>query len=291
MEIQTFENLKREKILIAGSAGQLGKAFQYELAQRNINFFAPDEKDCNITQFDSIAKTIDSLEPSIVINCAAYNAVDDAETNQEIADLVNHMSVKNMADICKTRNCRIVHYGTDYVFNGKKEDLYRETDKPDPLNVYGKSKAAGEQVVLDSGCKSLVLRTSWVYGDGTQNFIYKLLGWSEKNRILKISSDEASVPTSVKEMVKATLTLLEKNESGLFHLTNSNYCSRYEWCRFVMETLDRDNVIIPVPMSVFKTAAKRASFTAMSNEKIQSVLGYKIPDWRTSVKEYLLSRA
>lgn len=291
MKIQTFENLKREKILIAGSAGQLGKAFKNELAQRNINFVAPDEKDCNITQFESVAKIIDSLEPSIVINCAAYNAVDDAETNQEIADLVNHKSVKNMAYICKTRNCRIVHYGTDYVFNGKKEDLYKETDEPDPLNIYGKSKAAGEQAVLDSGCKSLVLRTSWVYGDGTQNFICKLLGWSEKNRILKISSDEASVPTSVKEMVKATLTLLEKNESGLFHLTNSNYCSRYEWCRFVMETLDKENVIIPVPMSFFKTAAKRASFTAMSNEKIQSVLGYKIPDWRISVKEYLLNRA
>jgi dTDP-4-dehydrorhamnose reductase len=291
MEIKTFDNLKQEKILIAGSAGQLGKAFKSELAQRNIIFFAPDEKDCNITQSDSIEKIIDSFEPSIVINCAAYNAVDDAESNQEIADLVNHKADKNMADSCKKRNCRIVHYGTDYVFNGKKEDLYKETDEPDPLNVYGKSKAAGELAVLDSGCKSLVLRTSWVYGDGTQNFIYKLLGWSEKNRILKISSDEASVPTSVKEMVKATLTLLEKNESGLFHLTNSNYCSRYEWCRFVIEVLGKNNIVIPVPMSYFKTAAKRASFTAMSNEKIQSVLGYDIPDWRTSVKEYLSSRA
>lgn len=289
MEIKKLEKLEQEKILITGSSGQLGKAFQKELAERNISYFAPEEKECNITLFDSIAKTIDTLEPSVVINCAAYNAVDDAESNPVIADLVNHMSVKNMADICKTRNCRFVHYGTDYVFNGNKGDLYNETDDPDPLNVYGKSKAAGELAALNSGCNSLVLRTSWVYGDGTQNFIHKLLGWAEKNRVLKISSDEASVPTSVKEMVKATLILLEKDVSGLFHLTNSNYCSRYEWCRYVLEVLGKDNVVIPVPMSVFKTAAKRASFTAMSNRKIQSVIGYEIPDWRTSVREHLLT--
>jgi dTDP-4-dehydrorhamnose reductase len=283
------KSLHETSILIIGSNGQLGKAFQKELSKENVKYFAPDENKCNITNFNEISETLDSLGPDIVINCAAYNAVDDAESNEEIADLVNHRSVKHLADICNKNNSLLIHYGTDYVFDGNKGDLYVESDSPNPLNIYGKSKFAGEQAVLCSGCKSLVLRPSWVYGDGKQNFVYKLLGWAEKNKILKISSDEASIPTSTDEIVKVTLMLIKKDITGLFHLTNSNYCSRYEWCRFVLETLKKDTIVIPVPMSHFKTQAKRPAFTAMSNNEIVEMTGYDIPHWKTSLKEYLLN--
>jgi dTDP-4-dehydrorhamnose reductase len=281
--------LQNANVLIIGSNGQLGRAFQKELSIRGIKFNAPDEKDCNITQFDKMNRILDSLKPDIVINCAAYNAVDDAETNEDLADLINHKAVKNIAEICKKNNSFFIHYGTDYVFDGNKDDLYVEDDTPNPLNVYGKSKSAGENSVLDSGCTSLVLRPSWVYGDGTQNFIYKLLGWASKNKVLKISSDEASVPTSTEEIVKATLTAIDKNVTGLFHLTNSDYCSRYELSRFVLEVLNKSNIVIPVSMSSFKTKAKRPSFTVMSNAKISQAIGYEIPHWKTSLRKYLLS--
>jgi dTDP-4-dehydrorhamnose reductase len=135
---------------------------------------------------------------------------------------------------------------------------------------------------------SLVLRLSWAYGDGNQNFIYKLKDWASKNHILKISNDEVSIPTNTYDIVKATLDLIKIKATGLFHLTNSNYCSRYEWARFVLDTLNLDNIIIPVPMSNFQSLAQRPLFSPMLNDKICSILNYKLPDWRTSTQKYII---
>lgn len=289
MGTEKNRDLMNTKFLILGANGQLGKAFKKELSARGINCSAPDEKDCNITQFDEMKRMIDSCAPDVVINCAAYNAVDDAENKKDLADLINHQAVKNVAEICAANGSLFVHYGTDYVFDGNKGDFYLESDTPNPLNVYGATKLAGERAVLDTSGDSLVLRLSWVYGEGTQNFIHKLLGWASKNRILRISSDEVSIPTNTHVVVLKTLELIEMKITGLFHLTNSDYCSRYEWCRFVLETLNLDNIVIPVPMSTFSTPARRPAFAPMSNQNVRKILNEPIPHWKASMKEYLLN--
>lgn len=276
-----------DRFLILGANGQLGKEFKKQLTARRLHVVAPDESECNITDFDAIVKTIEGIAPTHIINCAAFNAVDDAEAKSDLAHLINSKAVKNLARICKRNGIFFVHYSSDYVFDGRKDDLYTEDDTPNPLNVYGKSKLGGEIGVRENLDKFLVFRTSWVFGDGTQNFIHKLLGWASKNRVLKLTSDEVSVPTSTHDLVAVTLLALQKKLTGIYHLTNSGYASRYEWGRFVLQLLEKDNLVIPVPMAAFQTAAQRPGFSAMSNQHISESLGVQIPDWKEAVSRYL----
>ncbi|NQZ78913.1 MAG: dTDP-4-dehydrorhamnose reductase [Ekhidna sp.] len=281
--------MHNQKMLILGANGQLGREFQSSLSERKIEFIAPNESDCDITQLDHLKRYIEQTEPATIINCAAYNAVDDAEKDNSLAFLINHKAVENLARICEENGASLVHYSSDYVFDGKKGDLYTENDSPNPLNEYGKSKLAGEDAVLSNLTSGLVLRLSWVYGPGTQNFLHKLKNWASNNPILKISSDEASVPTSTQDIVTATLALLENQRTGLFHVTNSGYCSRYEWARFALDQLGLSNTIIPVAMSNFQSPAERPLFSAMSNENVSKIIAQQIPDWKESTERFLKS--
>lgn len=276
------------RYLILGANGQLGKQFTRDLLVRNISFAAPEEKDCDITSVDVLSRCIDSVKPTVVINCAAYNAVDLAENQPESAMLINTTAPGSIARHCADRKIFFVHYSTDYVFDGTKGNVYSEVDLPNPLNVYGLSKRKGEEAVLSADGNSLVLRTSWVFGSGTQNFIHKMMQWSQKSNVLKLTADEVSVPTCTIDLVDLTLRAIDKGLSGLYHLTNSDYASRYEWGRYVAKKLSLSSTIIPVPMSMFPSPAKRPLFSAMSNKKLQSDLGIEIPDWREAVDRFLL---
>ena len=276
------------KYLILGANGQLGKQFAKDLHARNESVIAPDEKDCDITSIDILSQFIDSVKPTVIINCAAYNAVDLAEQQSDIATLINTTAVKNIATLCNEMKIFFVHYSSDYVFDGTKGNLYNENDVPNPLNVYGKSKRAGEEAVLSLGSKYLLFRTSWVFGNGTQNFIHKMLQWSQKNPVLKLTADEVSVPTSTIDLVDITLQSIDKELTGLYHLTNSDYASRYEWGRYIAKQLSLKSTIIPVPMSAFPSPAQRPLFSAMSNEQLQKDLGFTIPDWRDAIQRFLI---
>lgn len=277
----------KNKFLILGANGQLGKQFAKDLAARNENVAAPDEKDCDITSIDTLSRFIDSIKPTVVINCAAYNAVDLAEQQSVTAYLINTTAVKNIAMLCEEKGIFFVHYSSDYVFDGTKGNLYTENDTPNPLNTYGKSKRAGEEAVLSSCKNFLLFRTSWVFGNGTQNFIHKMLQWSQKNPVLKLTADEVSVPTSTIDLVDITLKSINNGLKGLYHLTNSDYASRYEWGRYVAKKLSLQSTIIPVPMSAFPNPAQRPLFSAMSNRKLQNDLGFAIPDWRNAVDRFI----
>ncbi len=280
--------MSRYTFLILGAEGQLGKAFKRYLATHDIAFSAPREKDCDITDAYNLEKIVERVSPTVIINCAAYNAVDDAEGEKELAYMINCTAIEKLIEICNLHQIKLIHYSTDYVFDGTKEDLYTEEDKTAPLNVYGQSKLAGEQIVIEKAHDSIVFRTSWVFGDGTQNFIYKLRQWVKRNKVLKISCDEVSVPTFVDDIVHVTLKAINKNLGGLFHLTNTGYASRYEWARYVINTLDMVHTIIPVPMNTFPCKARRPLFVPMSNENLSKELGIDIPYWNNSVKRYLL---
>lgn len=273
--------------LILGANGQLGKQFSKTLAGQKKNVVAPDEKDCDITIRDSIARIIDTAMPSVVINCAAYNAVDLAEQQPEAAYLINAEAVKNIAALCREKSILLIHYSTDYVFDGRKGHPYVEHDPPNPLNNYGKSKLAGEEAVQTSAGKFLLFRTSWVFGNGTQNFVYKLLQWSKNNSVLKLTNDEISVPTSTLDLVHFTLYAIEKNLTGLYHLTNSGYASRYEWGKYLAEKLALRSSIVPASLNDFPSPAKRPAFSAMLNEKLAQEIGIPIPHWRNAVDRFL----
>ena len=274
------------KILILGSAGQLAREFVKKLDSQEVDYEAPAEEISSIVDFKAINRLLDDMQPSTVINCAAYNAVDAAEEDPETAYLVNGQAVENLARECEKRGIFLVHFGSDYIFDGTKGDLYTEDDVPNPLNVYGKSKLAGELAVREIMTRYLVFRLSWVIGPGTQNFLYKLSGWAEKNSTLKISSDEISVPTFTDNIVNVTLLALEKGLEGLYHLTNSGHASRFELAEYYLKRQKRENSVLPVPMSTFETVAQRPLFSAMSNQRIQKELGITIPTWQEGVDKF-----
>ncbi len=275
------------KYIITGSSGQLAKAFIKKFTESNIDFIAPSEQELDITNKEKISSIFSQYHPDVVINCAAYNNVETAQQDNTKAFLINKTSVTNLVDETKKHNAKFVHFGTDYVFDGEKNDLYIETDKTNPLNEYGKSKLAGEQEALKYD-NSLVCRLSWVIGEGQQNFLFKLSGWLKNNKTVKVSSDEISVPCFSFDIADTTMKALDNNLSGLFHLTNSGKCSRYELAKEFVKLNNFDNEIVPVPMASFNSKVQRPLFTAMSNEKISKELNITIPDWKKSLKKLVI---
>jgi len=274
------------KVLILGASGQLGLEFKETLSQKSIPFAAPGEEEADITNQEAMERLIAREKPGVVVNCAAYNAVDDAESRPEIAYRVNAEAVGTLAGICRRHGAFLVHYSSDYVFDGKKEGLYTEDDAPNPLNVYGKSKLAGEEAVKSATGDYLVFRLSWVIGKGKQNFLYKLSRWMENNPVLRISADETSVPTFADDIVRITLMSLEKGLAGLYHLVSSDYASRYELARYFINKLGKTNLVIPVAIGSFQMPAPRPAFSAMSNRKLSEALGIQIPRWQEGVDRY-----
>ena len=278
------------KVVITGANGQLGLAFGQEFIRKGIPFWGTDLETCDIASREQVEQMLDAHRPSVLINCAAYNLVDEAENNRTAAFEVNIDAVKILAQACQARGIKFVHYSSDYVFDGKKGGLYTEEDATNPLNVYGLSKYEGEAAARAIIADHLVLRTSWVYGEGKQNFLYKVFQWAQKSGEIKVSVDEVSVPTYVEDIVFGTLKALEKGMTGLYHLTSSGYASRYEWAKFFVKTASLATQVIPVPISFFSLKAVRPSFSAMSNQKISKELSIKIPSWQEGVEKYVQFR-
>jgi dTDP-4-dehydrorhamnose reductase len=277
------------RYLITGKNGQLAQAFIKRFKEQSIEFCAPDEVRLDITDINAVIDATQTYKPDTIINCAAYNLVDKAEHEKERVFSVNATGPKNLAHAADRHKAKLVHFGSDYVFDGGKEnDLYVEEDPVNPLNEYGKSKLLGEQYVVTETDNSLVLRLSWVFGMGKQNFIHKLLEWTKNNEFLKIACDEFSVPTYTDMVVDVTLKALDQGLAGLYHLTNSGFCSRYEWAKVILRAVGENKFIRPVTMETFNLPAKRPKYSAMSNRKLTDRLNINIPDWEESVKKYLL---
>lgn len=274
------------KVVITGANGQLGLAFQQEFTRKGVAFWGTDLATCNIARREQVEQMLDAQKPSVLINCAAYNLVDEAENDRTKAFEVNTEAVLILAQACHVRGIKFVHYSTDYVFDGKKGSLYTEEDKTNPLNVYGQSKYEGE-IAARAIPDHLVLRTSWVYGEGKQNFLYKVSQWALKSQEIKVSVDEVSVPTYVEDIVWVTLKALEKGMTGMYHLTSGGHASRYEWARAFLKATGAETQVIPVPVSYFQLKARRPLFSAMSNEKISKELDIQIPSWQEGVEKYI----
>jgi dTDP-4-dehydrorhamnose reductase len=276
------------KYLITGKNGQLARAFIKRFEERSIDFRAPDESHLDITDQKMVADLIATMKPDVIINCAAYNLVDKAEQFKDTAFSVNATGPKNLAQAAASQKAMLVHFGSDYVFDGRKESgLYIESDPVNPLNEYGKSKLAGELAVMEELDRCLVLRLSWVFGAGKQNFIHKLVEWSKSSEYLKIACDEFSVPTYTGMVVQITLKAIEQGVTGRYHLTNSGFCSRYEWAKLILHTIGVNKFIRPVTMETFNLPAQRPRFSAMSNSRLADHLNVDIPSWEESVRSFL----
>lgn len=275
------------KVLIFGAKGQLGREFCKYFDTHNLEYFAYDIDDCDISDFQLTKNKFENHKPDIVLNCSAYNLVDKAESDSMNAYYSNAIGPTHIALLSNQFNCKLIHYGTDYVFDGSKGDDYFENDVPNPLNIYGMSKLMGEKQVQQIANNYLILRLSWVYGIGSPNtFLSKLKQWSQNTNTLRIVDDEISVPTSVRTIVDVTMKAINEKLNGLYHLANSGKASRWEWAIALNEIANLNLNIVKAKSSEFNLPAKRPLVSAMSNQKISEILGIEIPNWKEELTNY-----
>jgi len=286
------------KIVLIGKNGQLGWEFQRILPGLG-EMIALGRDELDVSDHASIQKTLIRLRPDLIINTSAYTEVDLAETQVELAMGINAIAPGVMAEAARQIQAVFIHYSTDYVFDGKNNRPYIENDPTHPLSVYGKSKLMGEENTKRSGDAYLILRTSWVYSLRGNSFVNKVLGWSRKNKTLKIVSDQVSSPTWARLLAETTTQALAackenlldeiRERRGIYHLTASGYTSRYEWARRILAcdpnpTEQLVQTIEPVPSGEFPTPAQRPLFSALDCGKFFNEFGLRLPSWEESLQ-------
>ena len=273
------------KILITGAKGQLGQAFQKRFEQLKIQYIAKGSKELDITKIDQLRNLVQNeKEITHIINTAAYNHVDKAEEEWEKAYQVNGLGVRNLSIISNEIKAELIHYSTDYVFSGKKGE-YTIYDTVDPINKYGESKALGEREITQAQ-RYYLIRTSWVFGVGKENFAKKVINWSKNNKELKITTDEKSAPTYTEDLVEATLELIKQKVYGIYHITNTP-CTRYEWAEYILKKIGWQGTLKPAKRSDFNLPAKRPESSVLNNFGYTEVTGKKMPDWKDATDRFL----
>lgn len=267
-------------ILITGANGQLGRAIADTLRQHNVAFIALPKHELDISSLEAAVQTLNLVHPTVIINCAAYTAVDKAEQEPALCHLINQRGVDNLAKYCKKNHVLLVHFSTDFVFDGKKNTAYTEQDTPNPLNVYGKSKLAGERAIINSGCSYYIIRTSWLYGDLGQNFKTTMLKLARLATPVKVVADQKGTPTLVNNLAKVVYHIVSKIASpsalpcGLYHYSDDITMSWYE---LAIAIFRQENIVIetiPILSSQFNSMAKRPAYSALNSFRLKQWLEY-----------------
>ena len=275
------------KILLTGSNGQLGRDFQKLFDSLKIEYIATDYQELDITSDKNLEKFFEKNNDfTHIINCAAYNDVDKAEIDNKVF-LLNEQAPQKLAEFSKKISAIFVTYSTDFVFDGKKEKDYIEDDTPTPVSNYGLAKANGEKLTLEAYEKSFVIRTSWVFGKANNNFNTQVINWSKTRDKLNIVDDQISVPTYSKDLAEFSWKLIQTGQFGLYHITNNGTASKYDQAKYVLEKIGWKGKLGTTKTEDFNLPAKRPHFSKVSSEKVEKLLGEKIPDWKSGIDRYL----
>ena len=275
------------RVVITGAGGQLGQELVHACKRRDIIVHAADKHLLDITDYLAVKKYLADHPCDILFNCAAYNEVDQAERNWKKAFRINGTGLQNLARSVNEFGGILVHYSTDYVFDGEKRQPYTITDHPHPINKYGESKLLGEHHVRDLAERYYLIRVSWLFGAGTNNFARKVIEWSKTSKKLHIVDDQVSSPTYTRDLAEASLDLIDTGIFGLYHLSNSGSCSRYEWAARILMSLGWQGSVLPASSVDFPTSARRPAFSVLDTSTSHEILGYSLPDWKDATKRFL----
>ena len=279
------------KILITGVSGQVGHALMHELTEHEL--IGLTRQNCDLTNLDQIRQVIDQHQPELIINPAAYTKVDQAEDETELAFQVNRDAPKVLAEKAREYNIPLIHFSTDYVFNGEKEGAYEEDDLTHPLGVYGQSKCAGEEAIQEVGGLTYIFRTSWVYSTIGHNFYLTMKKLSQERDELKVVADQFGVPTSnqfIAEQIKAIIPQLNHNKTGVYHLVPNGSCSWYEFANeIISHTNDQFNLdnLLPITTDEFPTKTQRPKNSILNNAKIKQAFHLKLNHWQTELEKVI----
>jgi len=292
------------KILITGSKGMLGRALcenlvdVYDVVGVDINpgvvkfeKYIRSHEVWNITNHEEFLSKIRIKQPDVVIHAAAYTDVDgcESEEGQRQAEKVNVLGTKNVAQACKECNCLLIYVSTDFVFDGEKNSPYIESDPPNPINAYGKSKLEGEKLVQSILEKFIIVRSSWLFGKGGKNFVSSILQKAKRKEEIKVVSDQRGSPTYTLDLASAIAKLIQfSNEAGgIYHITSSGSCSWYEFALAIKELAGLNVNITPVSSKEYPSPTKRPKMSALNNQRYLKLAGESLRNWKQALKEYL----
>lgn len=285
------------KILVLGSQGQLGRCLQDQLSASDHEVTYHGRADTDITNFSETSNRLLELRPDVVINASAYTAVDTAETEQSLADQINHLAVGNLAKSCEISGSFLIHVSTDYVFDGNAAEPYTEDDQTNPQTVYGASKLAGEIAIQRSGGRFVIIRTAWVFSEYGKNFFKTMLRLGAERESLSIVGDQIGCPTYAQDIGRLIVELLSKIEghtleSGVYHYCGDTPCSWYQFAEEIFSQAKQLGYSVPekilsIATEDYPTPAKRPPYSVLSCTKIQGVSDIGSSNWRLAIGDAL----
>jgi dTDP-4-dehydrorhamnose reductase len=278
-------------ILVTGSRGQLGSEIRALSSSYNHNFFFTNREELDITVKEAIEVFVDKNRIDTIINCSAYTAVDKAETEQDLADSINHKAVTYLAQIAKDKSIKLIHISTDYLFNGENFRPYIETDGSSPTGIYGKTKLEGEKALERINPKnSIIIRTSWVYSSFGANFVKTMLRLGKEREVLGVIFDQVGTPTYARDLAKVILEILpqvKNQEVEIYHYSNEGVLSWYDFAKEIMRMAKLNCEINPIETKEYPTPAKRPHYSLLNKSKIKEKFKIIIPYWKDSLDECL----
>ncbi len=281
----------KQTILVTGANGQVGRSLQnLEGAFADYKFHFLGREHLPLQDFKLVDEVIEALKPHLIINAAAYTAVDKAEVETESADLINGFAVGNLAAAAKRVESKFIHISTDYVYDGNNGVPYVETDKVNPLNAYGKSKLLGEQLALSENPDSVIVRTSWVYSPFGSNFVKTMLRLMSSRTSISVVNDQTGSPTYACDLAEALLNICTAQNSwvpGIYHYSNMGNITWFRFAQAIQQIKGFECEVIPISTAEFPTPAKRPSYTVMNCQKIVDAFGITIQPWESRLRDCL----
>lgn len=278
------------RVVITGAGGMLGRAVLREARDRNHSVIALTHKHLDVSQLAAVKQAMATYSPEVIINCAAYTEVDQAETEYELAVRVNALGVRNLALVCKENGIALLHLSTDYVFDGHRRDAWGIYDTRSPLNAYGRSKYLGERFLETIAPCYYLVRTSWLFGPGGRNFVQTILRLAREKEVLKVVNDQRGCPTYTVDLARALIDLAESGCYGVYHITNQGVTSWYGLAREIVTLTGIDARVEPVTTAEFPRPALRPANSVLDPFPLRETIGYLLPSWQDALKRYLAGR-
>ncbi len=278
-------------VCVLGASGLVGSAFAHFLHSKGLQVLAPAHQELDLTHTDQIEDYFSQHQPAYIINCAAYTNVDGAEDDVDLADALNAVAPSIIAESAKQLGAAYLHFSTDYVFDGDTSVPYKETDECNPINIYGKSKRAGEVAVMKIMPEACIVRTSWVFGKGGKNFVSSVLQLLQTKEEVSAVTDQIGKPTYVPDLVQNVWDL--RDAAGLFHVAGGTALSRFQIAEDMRKRLLGHGLsihcqkVMPVLANTFSTRAPRPHYSALDTRKVESYLGRRMRPWEEIIEEYL----
>ena len=284
------------KILVLGCKGQLGRCLNDQLKGTDHEVIYTSREQIDIADFEVTKSKILEFSPDLIINATAYTAVDKAEEDQKTANLINHLAVKNIADICNQLECWLIHVSTDYVFDGNTKIPYKEDDQTNPQGAYGETKLNGELAIQSSGCKHIIIRTAWVFSEYGNNFLKTMLRLGAERDELSIVGDQIGCPTYAQDIARSIVEIVpqlnSRKDNDIYHYCGDQPCSWYDFANAIFDQAMTNNLKIPsivnsIETSAYPTPAKRPAFSVLDCSKIENEFGVLLSNWQEGIRQVI----